>query len=821
MSKTKFTQHRSPQTNKAKAPYNFVPLPEKVLTLEGDEKEKILKGLNDKYHSDRHTGYIDLEITTETPLYTRCATPTEVWSKYQSSEYFENDKPKVTAIPECQDFFHHGDEKKIPVIPGSTLRGMTRALVEILSYSKISFVSEKQLIYRAVADSTSFGNQYREKLLDKLGNKHFNYPSKKMKGGYLEIRDGKPYIRPAQEHPISEPEERRESFILVEGNSLRTGSQIFVHPATRSQKDNRGRERNISLDLALAATSTTSATGLVPAAIVNTKGVGGSKHMAAAFYEKDTDDSKLIPIPKGMWSIYEEDRDMQRGIKGRELRNSGEPLFYLLDEVGKLFFFGPTMMFRLPYTHKAIDLIPEEVRNAGLDMAESIFGMVDEDSKKAIASRVYFSDAVWQLQTKEESPFLGGENNGRRVPKILSSPKPTSFQLYLNQYEPNHHHTDPTRWFLIKDSSIEKMKDEGVPENIRQKIETLKDKEFENENDYLNALRSLGINFNDRDQNSRNLKKSILNCSSHELRTYNEIGETEIRGFKRYWHKRNLVHRNWVEDSNEVRIKSNQKQVEKLNTRWEESKQHTIIRPVKPNTMFKGKVYFENLSCEELGALLVALDLPENMRHQIGMAKPYGLGSVRIVPTLVIQERVKRYESLFESTGNWKERRLDDIKTLEIKKSSAGKFKNRIKSFVGEISFNKIQRLKELFTMLAWKDETPDRSLKNYTPVTDPQWRSRHVLQFPTDIDQVEFTETEGDVSERQNELFGKKLQEITEIKEKELLRKTGKRILELNLADGQKKALAKALLAKAAELQIDVSQTKWFPEISNLAKDA
>ena len=37
----KFVQHRSPQTNKAKAPYNFVPLPEKVLTVEGDEKEKI------------------------------------------------------------------------------------------------------------------------------------------------------------------------------------------------------------------------------------------------------------------------------------------------------------------------------------------------------------------------------------------------------------------------------------------------------------------------------------------------------------------------------------------------------------------------------------------------------------------------------------------------------------------------------------------------------------------------------------------------------------------------------------------------------------
>ena len=49
----KFVQHRSPQTNKAKAPYNFVPLPEKVLSAE-EFKE------NDKYHADRHTGYIEL-----------------------------------------------------------------------------------------------------------------------------------------------------------------------------------------------------------------------------------------------------------------------------------------------------------------------------------------------------------------------------------------------------------------------------------------------------------------------------------------------------------------------------------------------------------------------------------------------------------------------------------------------------------------------------------------------------------------------------------------------------------------------------------------
>lgn len=67
--------------------------------------------------------------------------------------------------------------------------------------------------------------------------------------------------------------------------------------------------------------------------------------------------------------------------------------------------------------------------------------------------------------------------------------------------------------------------------------------------------------------------------------------------------------------------------------------QYTIIKPIKRNIKFKSRIRFENLTKEELGALLFVLDLPENHYHKIGMGKPLGLGSIEIKPSLFIVDR--------------------------------------------------------------------------------------------------------------------------------------------------------------------------------------
>jgi CRISPR-associated protein (TIGR03986 family) len=670
---TNFVQHQSPQNNniKAKSPYNFVPLPERILPAEEFKA-------NDKYHADRHTGHIKLKIKSETPLYTRCAFPSNLYNNPDNLD--ENGKVKVNAVHECQDFFHHGNNA-VPVIPGSTLRGMTRSLVEILAYTKVNFVNDSQLIHRAVADTTSLGMKYRKQMLgpDK-GTMHYDYPSRNLKGGYLEIRDGKYYIRPAMEN-------NGESFVHIEQTALSgLGSLIdnivYVDKSTiRTEEHNRGEHNDITLDLALAQNiSGTPQPSYILAKLVKTKSIG-RKHMDCAVFEPDSDDAKLIRISDEMWRIYKDDRDMQRGIKGRRLENHGDALFYLLNDSGDLVFFGPTMMFRLPYTNTVQDFIPEILSCSDIvDLAETIFGTVESPRKmpkfdgRQLAGRVFFSDAICITP----NPFFTNDNQGRFVPKILSSPKPTSFQLYLNQPVPNSRDT---------------------------------------------------------------------------LRSYYDAGETVIRGSKCYWHKKDISTAGFDAVSETVRFHPQGKGVQERKRRndghyepWKESKQHTIIKPVKKDTEFVGKVYFENLLEEELGALLTALELPETKRHRIGMAKPYGLGSVEIETELILQNQVKRYASLFdEQNHTWCDDKKNQSEIAQIKENATNTFKTKVLTHYNNLvqqsskaaEFWQIPRLQALSTMLEWETAS-NFHRKEYAGLQarddKTMWRGRHVLPYPQNV---------------------------------------------------------------------------------------
>jgi hypothetical protein len=62
----------------------------------------------------------------------------------------------------------------------------------------------------------------------------------------------------------------------------------------------------------------------------------------------------------------------------------------------------------------------------------------------------------------------------------------------------------------------------------------------------------------------------------------------------------------------------------------ENLKQKAIVRPLKEKTSFLFHIDFTNLSSEELGYLIYSLRPTETFRHKLGMAKPLGLGRVRI-----------------------------------------------------------------------------------------------------------------------------------------------------------------------------------------------
>lgn len=64
---------------------------------------------------------------------------------------------------------------------------------------------------------------------------------------------------------------------------------------------------------------------------------------------------------------------------------NGQPVFYLLNEDGSVFFFGHTRMLRVPYPRTPQDYIPEALRREStLDLAEALFGYVKGKDKLCV-----------------------------------------------------------------------------------------------------------------------------------------------------------------------------------------------------------------------------------------------------------------------------------------------------------------------------------------------------------------------------------------------------------------------------------------------------
>lgn len=426
-------EHVTPalDSRRGQAPYNFVPLPEAIFHAEPFRQ-------HDRLDPERLHGFIELTITTETELYTRCAYPPD-----QEEQTVQQSRPR-------QAFYHFGDERR-PVIPGSSLRGMVRTLVEILAYSRITRrpgpgdaqrILDEKLVHRAVADQdTPTGQAYNERFLKRIKKMEFDYPSDRVHAGYLETgrTAGEWQIRPARKI-------QGVSFVRVKLDTLGQHGfsreeknkvvDVWVKPEPKKPYPHRGglilhyaRTENLATRTASPATAPA---GMEPGKLIYS-GRMPSRHMHTVIYEQDAR-ATPIPIPEAMWGQFCEDRDQQRGIgiACRRIRQSGDPLFYLVDASGKLEFIGPTLFFRLPYKNYTGDYVPQASVDADdpLDLAEAIFGTVNgERDEKPQKGRLCFDDAEW---VGGDSPFMEG-NGGIRWPAVLSAPKPTSYQNYLVQ----------------------------------------------------------------------------------------------------------------------------------------------------------------------------------------------------------------------------------------------------------------------------------------------------------------------------------------------------------------------------------------------------
>lgn len=377
-----------PVEKQAWAPYNFVPLNEQ--RVEADTRPGRDPSF-DRYHNDNYTGWIDLQIQAITPLYIRDAMNAEELSK---TKRYEADNHRFIN----SDFF---SAQGAPTIPGSSLRGMIRHMVEIVSFGKFGFFDDKRLYFRGLADKSSLRQQYQKKMssYDKKTNKSIH----RMLSGLLFKKGLSYFICPAGK-PEQIPKERAKKLVATLRNRRYETFQFYELPDGY----------------------------LVVSGDMPKKGKDW-------WIEMPRPNAVPIAVPDDVVLDYRNDKN-RNSVDLLELVKkypAGVPCFYVNGADGKITCFGHTGMFRIAYDRAIGDHIPEKLRDPDfLDIAGAIFG-----NEKTFAGRIFVEDA-------KLAPGQKGVLQHEAVPKILSSPKPTTFQHYLVQTSDNVkellHHNDDT-----------------------------------------------------------------------------------------------------------------------------------------------------------------------------------------------------------------------------------------------------------------------------------------------------------------------------------------------------------------------------------------
>lgn len=449
----------------ARAPYNFVPLPEQVVTVSEPP---------DHDHYEGNTGYIECTLETKSPLYVR---------GMMTQTTFEaiGDKPFHELTPEQKQerakFFILRDNE--PVIPGSSLRGMIRALVEMVGYGKVQSVTKEPLIYRAVGDTSSLGEAYRARLMRDDGDKHY---TPLMQAGYLEQKDGRWAIRPAQNVGgatfarilISDIPKK-----LPRWHSCRNAYSIWVKLGKYNYQPVKG--GFIHIKYIPVEEARASAASDFQEAVLTQSGRMKNKAREVIVFPVDKN-AEAVEIDDDMLRRFKEQisQEQQKLLGNDGALVPNQPVFYLMEQ-GKLVFFGHLWMFRLPYLKTANDFVPEHLRReSDIDLAEAMFGHakgIGEGKQRAYASRVFVGDAV--LETGQANVWF--ENQEMLTPKILSSPKPTTFQHYLvqkdaeNKKNLKHYASDTPAETVIRGHKLYWHKGEASRQDIE--LETDKDRQ--------------------------------------------------------------------------------------------------------------------------------------------------------------------------------------------------------------------------------------------------------------------------------------------------------------------------------------------------------
>lgn len=415
--------------------YNFVPLSKKVFFPDW-------AGLvsHDVPFEDGVSGELVCELATHTKVYVR-----------NGGSWKDHDT--MMREPEAHSFFYvkDGGDRRF-VVPGTSLKGMVRSVLEIASFGKMSCVDDHRYGVRDLNNPNP--SLYKDWMTETVRPKVYRA---KAKAGWM-VRTPESngwkivpceYARVEQNDLVQfrvGSERIKKKCGSLDKYALWGWSNLSVTFDTDGEQDH-DKHSCGTLRYAKAANlgkgSKSGTLVFTGQPAENRRGVPpppgkredkSSKHLEFIFFDSKEDSG--FPVGDRVKSDFEFIHSSAKDVPNEEWKHwKGElevghrvPVFYLTEKNGSLKAVGLALMFRLPYelsVHQAIENSTADHFHGEPDLAETVFGFVSGDAD-ALKGRVSFSPAT----AIEAKPV--GDN---AIQVVFGGPKPTFYPNYIVQSE--------------------------------------------------------------------------------------------------------------------------------------------------------------------------------------------------------------------------------------------------------------------------------------------------------------------------------------------------------------------------------------------------
>ena len=152
-------------------------------------------------------------------------------------------------------------------------------------------------------------------------------------------------------------------------------------------------------------------------------------------------------------------------------------------------------------------------------------------------------------------------------------------------------------------------------------------------------------------------------------KNYNENKGVSIRGRKFYWHHKEKIGKPFSEYRKSVEMPKDKNGQNKF-------AYNSSLELMDINNEFEFNVNFENLTDEELGVLIYAIELEDGLLHKIGKGKAFGLGSCKIEIKEFLLENKDKYKDFLIEPFEKESKKEDYINKAKEKRYFDEKRKN-------------------------------------------------------------------------------------------------------------------------------------------------